>query len=132
MKRSQVAILVVAGLLSVVVGYVGYGRQVATSANAATTRLQTVEVQRGNLVATVNTTGSVVPATQAKLSFKTGGRLKDLSVKVGDAVKQGQVLAGLDTADLEISLAQAQSSLNLSKLRLQQLTTPAKTEEVAA
>ncbi|MBI2864981.1 MAG: efflux RND transporter periplasmic adaptor subunit [Chloroflexi bacterium] len=132
MKRSQVAVLVIAGLLSVAVGYVGYGSRAASSAKAATTRLQTVEVQRGNLVATVNTTGSVVPATQAKLSFKSAGRLKELNVKVGDAVKQGQVLASLDTSDLEISLAQAQSSLNLSKLKVQQLTTPPKAEEVAA
>lgn len=132
MNRWQAVIFIVAGLASVVVGYVGFRTFVADAAKAAPAKVQLAEVRRGNLEALVNTTGSVVAATQAKLSFKTPGRVKEVYVKFGDAVKQGQPLASLDTAELENSLAAAESRYNIDKLKLQQLLAGAKPEEIAA
>lgn len=42
-----------------------------------------------------------IELTEVQLSFKTPGRVEDLLVEEGDAVQAGQVVARLDTAELE-------------------------------
>jgi HlyD family secretion protein len=63
---------------------------------AATPALQTSKVRTGDLVITANGAGTVFPSAQMDLAFRSGGILAELNVAVGDAVKQGQVLARLD------------------------------------
>lgn len=41
----------------------------------------------------------------AELSFKAPGRLAEISVKVGDRVEKGQVLAKIDNREAQISAA---------------------------
>lgn len=60
---------------------------------------------------TIISTGTVTSHMDLSLSFKTSGILKTLNVKVGDKVKEGQLLASLDDADAGVSVAQAQSQL---------------------
>ena len=77
--------------------------------------------------------GVVRQRERAALAFEGAGRLVALNVDVGDAVKQGQVLASLDTAAVRLRLKQAQASLfasvaqtaerKLNKVRQQQLYT---------
>jgi multidrug efflux pump subunit AcrA (membrane-fusion protein) len=114
---SLIAVFVVA----VTGGYYGYHQFVAPKPVSAATAYRFVAVQRGDLEATVATTGSLVPNNQAKLSFKTGGKLKELNVKVGDVVKAGTILAKIDTTDLEFTLQQSQVNLENAQLKLAQL-----------
>ncbi len=93
---------------------------------------QTVAASKGALVSTLPTTGSAVSARQAQLGFGRDGRIMELNVAVGDAVKAGQPLAKLDTRDLEIKVAQAESALKVSQLRLEQLRQGISAEEEAA
>src|SRR5689334_24546669 len=79
-------------LLAFAGGYVGYGRYLAQTAPVVPTG-QPVQVRRGNVAATVSATGSVVASRQSKLMMDVAGRLKDVPVKLGDAVKAGDVLA---------------------------------------
>ncbi|MCT4583519.1 MAG: efflux RND transporter periplasmic adaptor subunit [Peptostreptococcaceae bacterium] len=58
--------------------------------------------------------GTVVPKDQIKYGFKSTGKLKSLNVKAGDKVKKGQVLASLDSIDLNLQLSKANSALNAS------------------
>jgi len=48
---------------------------------------------------------------QARLAFKTGGKLEKVYVVTGQTVSAGQPLAKLDTTDLETALATAQQNL---------------------
>ncbi len=66
---------------------------------------------RGALVAVVNATGSVKPASQIRLSFETAGIVSEVAVKAGDRVKAGDVIARLDATDLELALADAETAL---------------------
>lgn len=50
-------------------------------------------------------------AIEIDLAAKYGGRLVDVAVHEGDAVKTGQVLARLDTAELEAELRAAEADL---------------------
>ncbi|HYK99298.1 MAG TPA: biotin/lipoyl-binding protein [Candidatus Acidoferrales bacterium] len=72
---------------------------------------RTATVTRGSVTQTVSVSGSVNASGQARLAFKTGGRLTNVMVSVGQSVVAGQALAQLDTTDLQSTLATAQQSL---------------------
>lgn len=52
-----------------------------------------------------------VEAVQVDIATKYAGRIKEILVSEGDLVEQGQVLARMDTSELEASLAQAQARI---------------------
>ncbi len=82
--------------------------------------------------AAVTAKGSIVPAQYAKLSFSTGGTAVKVNVKEGDKVKAGDVLAQLDTKDLELAVKAAQDNLDLAQKSLTQAKVPASAEEISA
>lgn len=55
--------------------------------------------------------GEVKARHEADLAFRVGGKVKARQAEVGQMVEAGQVLARLDTADLELGLASARASL---------------------
>ncbi len=68
---------------------------------------------------------------QSKLTFKSGGRLTELLVSVGDQVQEGQPLARLDDADLQIALEQAQAGYNSAVAKLEQTRAGTRPEDIA-
>jgi HlyD family secretion protein len=71
----------------------------------------------------VNATGNILPAQQTTLSFRSAGRVAEVLVKEGEAVREGQALARLDTTDLDYAVAQAELAVTTAQtqlLRLQQ------------
>jgi RND family efflux transporter MFP subunit len=67
-------------------------------------------VEKGPALAPVIATGSVVARDEARLSFKVGGVIRDVRVREGDAVKGGQVLATLETTEIDAGVAQARAA----------------------
>ncbi|HKA25162.1 MAG TPA: efflux RND transporter periplasmic adaptor subunit [Candidatus Eisenbacteria bacterium] len=57
----------------------------------------------------ISTTGTV-EAVSTDLGFKVAGRIADVPVSEGDRVKPGQLVARLETQDLDVALQSAQSS----------------------
>lgn len=117
----RLAVLAAVFGVAVAGGYLGYHQYQKQKPAATSTTYRFTPVVRGNLAATVSTTGSLVPVNQAKLSFKTGGKLQELHARVGDDVKAGTVLARIDTRDIEFTLAQNLINLENAQLRLEQL-----------
>lgn len=74
----------------------------------------------------------VVPRTQRKLTFQTSGTLKDLTVKVGDQVRAGDVVARLDSAALALKVQDARANLDLQKATIAQQVEAAPVADVAA
>ncbi len=56
----------------------------------------------------VRATGILSTTSQAKLSFKTGGIIKQLNVREGESVQRGEVLAVLDLSEIQANVNQAQ------------------------
>jgi len=52
-------------------------------------------------------TGLAKAQQEASLSFKVGGTINRIPVKVGDRVRKGQLLASLDAADYQVSYTQS-------------------------
>ena len=55
--------------------------------------------------------GAVQASDEAALSFKVGGQVMALNVKVGDVVTADQLLAEIDATELQLKLSQANASL---------------------
>ena len=103
------------------------------SGDAAAQR--TARLETGTLTATVNATGNIEPEAEIRLSFQQAGTVAEVFFERGQAVKKGDVIAKLDTVDLELALAQAQASLEQAKNALLQAQTAlenAKAQEIIA
>jgi RND family efflux transporter MFP subunit len=96
--------------LALVAGVVGGVVMVRGNTAAPKAELRTTTVTRGSVTQTVSVSGSVNALGQARLSFKTGGKVAQIFVSTGQAVTLGQPLAKLDTTDLETALATAQQN----------------------
>ncbi len=59
--------------------------------------------------------GTAKAGLEAKLSFKVSGTLQRLLVKVGDKVRQGQVIAVLDARDYDLQVQRAEAALARAK-----------------
>lgn len=92
-KRSN--IVFIGFLLAAVIGGAWYFTQSPAADETAIPTLQTTKVRTGDLVVTASGAGTVVPAAQVDLAFRTGGVLTELNVAVGDAVTTDQILARL-------------------------------------
>ena len=72
---------------------------------------QTVEVEREDLLITVSGSGNLDVSDEMKLSFGIGGKIDKIHIEEGDKVKEGEVLAELDTNALELALTQAEAAV---------------------
>ena len=77
-------------------------------------------VAKGDLTVKVNGSGKTVYASDAKLAFSTAGKIETLTVKKGDTVKKGAVLAKLNTDSLELSLSQANTAIAQGQVAVSQ------------
>ena len=68
----------------------------------------------------LNASGYVVAQRKAAVASKTTGRLVWLGVEEGSLVKKGQVIARLESEDVEASKEQATANLNVARHNLEQ------------
>ena len=96
------------------------------------------EVQRGEVIKIVQFTGRIAPVVEEELFFRTSGYVGTVLVERDDWVQAGDILAELETTDLQNQLilaqteleavqlssarqiAEAQASLLIAELRLEQ------------
>ena len=105
MRRALVIIIVLA--VVVAASWFGYEQFGKAKAQAAPD-YETVTIGRGDISSTVSATGSVLPEREANLNFQGAGTVAKVAVKAGDRIQAGQVLAELDTTDLELAIRQAE------------------------
>ncbi len=111
MKRLILPLAVVlVTLLIGGMGYLGFRSTHSNTAAASQAIPQTIAVSRGDVEKTVTAPGKLVGTQEATLTMDVGGRLDKLNVRPGDAVRAGQVLAALDTTDLELQAAQTEQT----------------------
>lgn len=104
-KKRLVGLLLGAVLLSA-----GVAAATRAQATTETTTVETGQVTRATLSAVVESAGSVTPAAKVTLTFGASGTVKAVNVSAGQTVRRGEVLAELDTTDLELQVAQAQQT----------------------
>ncbi len=86
---------------------------------------QVVTVERGNLIATMTSTGEVYAPRQAELAFDVNKiELTELNVTPGQQVRAGDVLARIDPTTLERAVTQAEADLTVAQDGLEQAKNP--------
>ena len=72
-------------------------------------------VARGPLAVTLNAGGKLAARDQIEVGAETSGRIDSVAVDFDDRVRKGQVLANVNTDQLEAQLSQARASLDQSQ-----------------
>jgi HlyD family secretion protein len=86
---------------------------------------------RGTREGDVLAASGTVEATEAQLGFQTPGRIAEVRVREGDAVRAGDTLAVLDRGELLARHAQALAQLAAARAQLAELEAGARPEERA-
>jgi len=126
------AALVVTALMAAAGIYLAYTWWLAEPVLAIAPKLETARVRRGSMVVTVRAVGAVAAPSEVTLNFGIGGRLAELMVEEGDVIQAGDVLARLDTTDLELLVARAEATLDLSQAQLARSQVGATEAELAS
>jgi RND family efflux transporter MFP subunit len=75
-------------------------------------------VQKRPTERTVRVVGSLAAQDQATLSNKVAGRLQEIPVDLGTAVKQGQLVARIEPLDYQVRLQSAEAAVVQARVRL--------------
>lgn len=107
-------------LVLIVAGFFTY-RALAAQRASATAAVQTATVQRGTLTSSLSSAGTVRTGQSAVITWQTSGKVGEVTVKLGDHVTAGQVLAALDPSALSPSTINARQNLIDAKKNLDDL-----------
>ncbi len=116
----------------ILIGAAGYLSSRDTRAPINAPQSTTVPVTRGAVQQLVTASGKLVNTRQTTLSMGVSGQLAKVNVHPGDRVKQGQVLAVLDTTDLEQAVAQAEQTYLIQEATYSNTIQPTALAVVAA
>lgn len=103
-KKLFIFIGVVVVLLIIVVGNL-------SKSGGGKVKVQTDEVIRGEITASVSGPAKIQPEVQVKISAKVSGQIIELGVEEGDYVKKGQFLVQLDPEYYRAAVEQTESNL---------------------
>ena len=115
-KRSRRWIAVVVALALVAGGAVVYARRHRAPTGP---RYLTVAVGRGEIVASVETSGSLQPEVQVQVGSQVSGRMARVLVDFNAHVTRGQLLAEIDSTPFRAAVAQARAAVLSAQAQLQ-------------
>ncbi len=81
---------------------------------------ETAKVIRRDFSSTVLATGAVKPqvGAQVRVGSRISGKVEHLFANIGDHVREGQVIAELEKADLEAAVAKARAEVKVAEARV--------------
>lgn len=131
MQKRQIVVPVAA--TAVLVTFVAW-LSTGTDGNVDARSTETVTVARRPFAATVTALGAVKPriGAEVRVGSRISGRVRRLRANVGDRVTRGQVIAELETADLDALIAQRRAEVRLAEARLTAIDVLAPAEEAKA
>ncbi len=89
-------------------------------------------VSRADLVVSVSVTGNIQPVRQVPLLFLGNGKVAEILVTEGQSVREGDVIARLDTTDAAQFVEDARAALTLQQSLLDALIRDPRPEDIAA
>ena len=126
-RRSMITITAVVLVVLAASAIALRGRQTAADAAAAAKPAGPVAeflqddlyiVEPRSLEQTLPLTGSLAPLTEATVRAKVAGELVAVTVREGESVKQGQVLAKIDLTEVQARVAARQADVEAAKAQL--------------
>ena len=121
-KKIVLIVVVVLVLAGIVVGTILHGQ-------ANVTKVATGKAVRQDLIAIVNGTGQIKPKTYVNVGATSFGRITHLYVKEGDHVKEGAVLATVESVQPQAAVAAQQATIASSRTDVNSYAAAEKTAE---
>jgi HlyD family secretion protein len=121
MKKRWLWVVLFVVLLAAGGGYLYYRFYMSPTQVEEGPVLQTTQVTLGDVVISADGTGNLLPSVEVDVGFENSGLLKTLEVQVGDQVTAGQILATIDTHDLEVALETARLQLEQAQINVDKL-----------
>jgi HlyD family secretion protein len=112
-RKKLYWIMAAAFMFIAVTAYAIYPQQTETEV-----QYETAQAERGMLVVKVNATGTIKPVNQVDVGSELSGTVESIDVDFNDKVSSGQVLAQLDTEQLEARVVQARAAFDMAKAAL--------------
>ncbi len=103
-------------------GYFFYQKSTRTQADVS---YVTAAAAKGILISAISGTGQVSASNQVDVSPKVSGTVVAVNLKNGQEVKEGDLLARIDSRDAIAKVNEAKSSLETAELDLEELLAPA-------
>jgi HlyD family secretion protein len=126
-KKSRLPWLIGLALTAAVAGITIASYRIVNSPDSGIEmRKLTVEVQVENLKLEIKSSGTVKPFKSVNISPKQAGRIRQLRVEQGMSVKKGQVLAVMNSEEIEAQWISAQAKLKQTEANRQQTETDIK------
>ncbi|MCY7384648.1 MAG: efflux RND transporter periplasmic adaptor subunit [Microcoleus sp. CAN_BIN18] len=122
--------LVAAGLLAVPTTIYLVNSKSQPKVDAIAT--MTVPVEAQNLTVRITSSGTVQPVQRVNLSPKGSGRIAELFVEQGDKVQAGQIVARMESRDVEAQLAQAKAREASVRAKLAKIEAGNRSEDIAS
>ncbi len=112
------------GWLVAVLGIAAAARQAFSLVEARVfrpeiTATEVASVAPAGVSVRVTSTGYVTPQRTAKVAAKVMGRVAEVHIREGEAVRRGQLLFVLETADLESAIASARARVSTALARVE-------------
>lgn len=131
LPKSKAGIIigsVLLALFALLAWYFYFGKTAATETATETDKadvvvsVKTATAETKTISADVSATGTIFPLRQAVVSANMNGQIREMGLLKDTLVRQGDVIARLDTRDLQAQRAEAIAALSEAKLNLQSLT----------
>lgn len=96
---------------------------------------QVATVEKGDVTETISASGTVQAAKRISLDFSSTGSedeiLTTVAVNIGDKVKKGQLLAKVDTSEVQVAVSNAEANLVAAEAKLAEAKEGPTIEELA-
>ncbi|WP_018883481.1 efflux RND transporter periplasmic adaptor subunit [Paenibacillus massiliensis] len=132
-KRQKKVIITLVAMLALGGGGVAVYNSMSNSEPAMTAiPNETIIVERGDITETLSVTGTVKASKEVNLNFNSTStdKLAEVNVKVGDQVKQGQLLGRLNDTEAKLQIQNAEDALRMARSKLAEATKGPKATEV--
>ena len=110
-KHKKICIGAIIAVLAVAIVIAVLITRNTSSDNTDLSTARTVTLEKGDLTQSVTVSGSVTSASVSELTTDLTYKVVTLNVKLGDMVKKGDVIAVLDTTEIEQKIAEKQEEI---------------------
>jgi HlyD family secretion protein len=121
-RRGRLTKRMVWATVVLALAFVGYWFYTKQQTAASTITYETVPATIADVTVTVSATGTIQPLTQVDIGSEASGVVREVLVDENASVKQGDVLATLDTTRLEAQRTRATAQLQSAEARLSEAT----------
>jgi len=103
----------------VLLGIAGVAGWMYLAPSEARVEPATLKVTRGDITETVLATGALEASSVTSIGAQVSGTIQNIPVKLGDAVKKGDLIAQIDSTNQQNAVAQSQAALANLEAQLQ-------------